>query len=67
MRIQLSTVYEMIKKHFQYEERKLYIAVLDSDNEIKLVIEVEENQDLKAAWLAKNKIINKTNVNVDTF
>jgi hypothetical protein len=66
LRIQLNKVYEMINQHFLYEERSLYIAVLDSDKETELVIEAEENQDFKVAYLAKNKRINKKNVSADT-
>jgi hypothetical protein len=49
----------MIIIYFHYEEKNLYITVLDSDDERELVIEAEENRDITAADVAKYNIIYK--------
>ncbi len=41
--------------------------MLDSDDETELVIEAEENWQLKAADLAREKRINKKVVSADTI
>jgi hypothetical protein len=45
----------MVKNDFQYEDRSLYITVLDSDDQRDIVIEAEENRDLTATDLARDK------------
>ena len=67
MKVAPSTVYEMIRNDFQYEERSPYKSVLDSEDEREIVIAAEEDRDLTAAEIARDKKINPKEVSKDTI
>lgn len=54
MKIARSTVQAMIKKGFQYEEKRQRETLLDSDDERAIIEAVEEDRDLTAAEIARD-------------
>ncbi len=55
-------MYEMIKNGFKYEEKRSRQPLLDSDDERAIVVAAEDDRDLKAAEIARDKKILTKNV-----